>query len=694
MSLILTRTCELSLTTILTVKMTIVIIVLAVLSWCVGVGARFERLPVIPPDKLAQVGQSVRLVCAGGIGGKSVVAWYKDGALFPRIPSARVTTSGNTLTLDPVAMGDAGKYGCLVTDPTGHPWVNVTLTVSSVPPLNSVRKSRDWVKGEPHFTKSKPEITVQRVYTGGIIQLACPARGVPKPDIEWYKNGITLSGNIRVAHRKWGMRINYVVIGDEGNYTCVVSNGVGEMSWTYEIIVYPWFPIPPTEATPNDNKTIGYGETETFECGVDGDRRSLIHHNWLKHVTVNGSYMNDFGVSRVQILRTSLINETDPEELVVGNVTMEDTGWYTCFLGNEHGISHKSVWLTVLPKPDEITPSPEITNATVTKQRNPSPPDGETTKTPPGHPDPMRAMTMEAPSSISGDKISDTLRPKSGATSYNHTIIIDAAAERSVVLNYRTGHQGEQGNAHHGTDTGSDDVTPRGEGESTADVTERDVTTDNQGEQGKVDIVGSNTVKLTTMRSSITVLSTTESKAFKQSSMKPASAKYSSPTVSTTKTSSTATRLPQSGLENGDSEKETVTTKSITLDELQITEMNILVQKASGDKAEAASNATTSQATKGTPFTGHMWAMIGACVAGIVFFPAMFICNVLSRSLKKRCRVRKEACAGRYQLPGVEFDPHIKLEPDMDFEPEMTGDEESILLDGNGSYSDDTSFLD
>ena len=40
-------------------------------------------------------------------------------------------------------------------------------------------------------------------------------------------------------------------------------------------------------------------------------------------------------------------NNTDPQVLVVANVTKEDAGWYTCMAGNSLGISYQSALLTV-----------------------------------------------------------------------------------------------------------------------------------------------------------------------------------------------------------------------------------------------------------------------------------------------------------------------------------------------------------
>lgn len=42
-------------------------------------------------------------------------------------------------------------------------------------------------------------------------------------------------------------------------------------------------------------------------------------------------------------------NYTNPNFLIIENVTFDDAGKYACEAGNTFGVSWRSVWLTVLP---------------------------------------------------------------------------------------------------------------------------------------------------------------------------------------------------------------------------------------------------------------------------------------------------------------------------------------------------------
>ena len=44
------------------------------------------------------------------------------------------------------------------------------------------------------------------------------------------------------------------------------------------------------------------------------------------------------------------MKSNDPEVLILEDVDYDDEGLYTCLVGNEIGMSHRSAWLTVIPR--------------------------------------------------------------------------------------------------------------------------------------------------------------------------------------------------------------------------------------------------------------------------------------------------------------------------------------------------------
>ena len=78
---------------------------------------------------------------------------------------------------------------------------------------------------------------------GDKFTLTCEAKGVPPPVVTWFKNGKIFSGRhkagVVIASGKYDYIINFpgVDIKDEGNYTCIVSNMNGRLTYSYNFNV-------------------------------------------------------------------------------------------------------------------------------------------------------------------------------------------------------------------------------------------------------------------------------------------------------------------------------------------------------------------------------------------------------------------------------------------------------------------------
>ena len=78
---------------------------------------------------------------------------------------------------------------------------------------------------------------------GDKFTLTCEAKGVPAPAVTWFKNDQVFSGRHRAGEfleaGKYDYRINFfgVDMADAGNYTCVVSNMYGGLTYSYDFNV-------------------------------------------------------------------------------------------------------------------------------------------------------------------------------------------------------------------------------------------------------------------------------------------------------------------------------------------------------------------------------------------------------------------------------------------------------------------------
>uniref|UniRef100_A0A8D3C7F7 Fibroblast growth factor receptor n=1 Tax=Scophthalmus maximus TaxID=52904 RepID=A0A8D3C7F7_SCOMX len=225
-------------------------------------------------------------------------------------------------------------------DPLGCNGVRVSPPSSALPP--------QWV------TPDKMEKQLHAVPASRTVKFRCQATGNPVPSLRWYKNGREFRkdqriGGFKIRDHMWTLIMESVVPSDKGNYTCVVENEYGSLTHTYLLDVVERSPHRPIlQAGLPANQTAVVGNDVDFVCHVFSDPQP--HIQWLKHITVNGSREGPDGHPFVLVLKTAGLNTTDKEMevLTLRNVTLDDTGEYTCLAGNSIGVSHHSAWLTVV----------------------------------------------------------------------------------------------------------------------------------------------------------------------------------------------------------------------------------------------------------------------------------------------------------------------------------------------------------
>ena len=86
--------------------------------------------------------------------------------------------------------------------------------------------------------------SIKPIYTEGEqVTLTCEAKGVPAPVVTWFKNDKIFYGRHRAGEfieaGKYDYRIYFfkVDMGDAGNYTCIVSNLYGRLTYSYNFDV-------------------------------------------------------------------------------------------------------------------------------------------------------------------------------------------------------------------------------------------------------------------------------------------------------------------------------------------------------------------------------------------------------------------------------------------------------------------------
>ncbi len=127
------------------------------------------------------------------------------------------------LILDKVTKNNEGSYTCHVKTPFGDANQTARLTVLGEP---------------PSFIATEKNV---RSLEGGKAVLSCQANGLPMPEVNWLKDGLSLNMDMegsRFSKTLLGdLTIEKVEADDQGSYDCVASNLYGQIKTTVEVEV-------------------------------------------------------------------------------------------------------------------------------------------------------------------------------------------------------------------------------------------------------------------------------------------------------------------------------------------------------------------------------------------------------------------------------------------------------------------------
>ncbi|XP_025092562.1 fibroblast growth factor receptor 2-like isoform X2 [Pomacea canaliculata] len=155
--------------------------------------------------------------------------------------------------------------------------------------------------------------------------------------IQWITSG---SEKIRITVQKMGWILFVLITYHLASVAVLPFSALGAPSsakrregLTYQpIIVAP------------KNQTVAVGDTAVFTCkkNLSDSHPKLL---WVKHYQVNGSYYSPTGVYIREIQSEAVSN---PEELLLRQVSMEDAGWYSCLDLTGPTFASYGAWLTVV----------------------------------------------------------------------------------------------------------------------------------------------------------------------------------------------------------------------------------------------------------------------------------------------------------------------------------------------------------
>uniref|UniRef100_A0A8C1T5D3 Inactive tyrosine-protein kinase 7 n=1 Tax=Cyprinus carpio TaxID=7962 RepID=A0A8C1T5D3_CYPCA len=265
-----------------------------------------------PADSQLEEGRAGYLHCHTRGTPEPEVTWYRN---MQPISDVRFKLFPNgTLRINNVEVYDGHLYSCESKTEAGK--------------LNG--QARVYVLERLKFTPTPQAYQCLELNKEGHLQ--CSAKGRQTPTVRWIRtDGSDLP--VWVEQKGGTLHFSTVTRADAGNYTCLASNSQqGEIRAVVQltVAVYVVFKLKP------ENTTVYQGHTAVLHCQATGDPPPFIQ--WKKK-----DKFLEADKSRFQKMANG--------SLVIHDVSMEDTGSYTCIAGNSCNIAHTSAELYVVEKP-------------------------------------------------------------------------------------------------------------------------------------------------------------------------------------------------------------------------------------------------------------------------------------------------------------------------------------------------------
>ncbi|XP_053986004.1 obscurin isoform X2 [Hylaeus volcanicus] len=229
--------------------------------------------------------------------------------------------------------------------------------------LNRVKRQRsvldDILEKESSRDSAPPHIisatlSDRTIYETQKVLFEIKATGLPRPDVKWFKDGKPLrSGDrLRIASsgESYSLEVTKATLEDEGVYTCMLTNKLGEDSsegylevGTVDELRKPKFTEPLSDVD------VAKGKSGEFHATLTADPVPEI--TW--YFKGNEISADD---SR---LKCTLVNKPAADKLTETTVTLkvpkcseQDTGEYTVKLNNKYGEAEASAFLNLLLRPE------------------------------------------------------------------------------------------------------------------------------------------------------------------------------------------------------------------------------------------------------------------------------------------------------------------------------------------------------
>uniref|UniRef100_A0A7N4PZB3 Ig-like domain-containing protein n=1 Tax=Sarcophilus harrisii TaxID=9305 RepID=A0A7N4PZB3_SARHA len=253
------------------------------------------------------------------------VSWYKDGVLIKDDPNIQTSFIHNVATLQilQTEKSHMGQYNCSASNALGTASSSAKLILSEheVPP----------------FFDLKP-VSVD-LALGGSGSFKCHVTGTAPIKITWAKDNreIRPGGNYKMTlvENTATLTVLKVAKGDAGQYTCYASNSAGKDSCSAQLGVQE----PPRFIKKLEpSRIVKENDSTRYECKIGGSPEIKVL--W---------YKNETEIQASEKYRMSFVDSVAMIEM--HNLSVEDSGDYTCEAHNAAGSASSSTSLKVKEPP-------------------------------------------------------------------------------------------------------------------------------------------------------------------------------------------------------------------------------------------------------------------------------------------------------------------------------------------------------
>ncbi|XP_010176901.1 PREDICTED: hemicentin-2, partial [Mesitornis unicolor] len=242
------------------------------------------------------------------------VSWSKEGAqLGSRGGGYRVLPTG-ALEIRQALPAHAGRYTCTARSAAGTARKHLRLTVH-----------------EPPALKTLPGMVMVMVNTSAV--LSCEATGIPRPEISWQKDGVSVVGGPRLKVLPNGqLHLLRASLVDAGTYLCVAHNPSGTAAGRTRLIVQ----VPPVIVASPVELAVLEGLEVLLPCTARGVPEPRV--SWSREGALVWG-----GGGKATILPSG--------DLLLRDVQEGDAGSYSCTAVNSAGRAVHRLFLSVLTLP-------------------------------------------------------------------------------------------------------------------------------------------------------------------------------------------------------------------------------------------------------------------------------------------------------------------------------------------------------